>query len=320
MSRGPADQEPSVEFIVKADEDLYLEGSQRTIPRVRAGNQYSCLMKVQQTFNSLFRHYAKHHGLRKDDLVYYFTEQLQPDDTPASVHLLKNDEIIVRKKREEEKEAMDPMCSDETYFQNFSRLLSDTEHCDCSFVLSNEPDEEPISAHKAVLTARGEYFRAAFRKGGMRESSSSTIQIDNHVRPTVQRMLEFIYTNKVAGLSKCNANEILHTLRLAEEFLLPGLKSLCEREAKKQMNRENVVQMLFCSDKYDAEHLRCACMDFITANSEEVVSNPTFQNELKAMPHLFIPILETLAQAANNGGRPTKRLKVEKCPAAVSSK
>eukprot|EP00968_Pinguiococcus_pyrenoidosus_P007590 scaffold510_cov242-Pinguiococcus_pyrenoidosus.AAC.7 len=275
-------------------------------------------MKVQQTFNSLFRHYAKHHGLRKDDLVYYFTEQLLPDDTPASVHLLKNDEIIVRKKREEETEHMDPMCSDETYFENFSRLLTDTEHCDCSFVLRSEPDGEPIRAHKAILGARGEYFRAAFRKGGLRESSSNVVEIDGHVRPTVLRMLEYIYTNRVAGLSKCNANEILHTLRLAEEFIIPGLKSICEVEAKRQMNRENVVQMLFCSDKYDAEHLRCACMDFITQNSEEVVSNPTFQTELKAMPHLFIPILETLAQAAN--ARPAKRLKIEAGPAAVAPK
>lgn len=56
--------------------------------RVRAGTPYSCLMLKNQRFSSLFRHYAKHHGLRKDDLAYYFTEELQNEDTPETVFLL----------------------------------------------------------------------------------------------------------------------------------------------------------------------------------------------------------------------------------------
>ncbi|CAM9317507.1 unnamed protein product, partial [Phaeothamnion confervicola] len=69
--------EEHVEFVVKAAEDLILEGTERRIVRVRAGTPYSCLMLKQQRFSSLFRHYAKHHGLKKDDLAYYFTEELQ---------------------------------------------------------------------------------------------------------------------------------------------------------------------------------------------------------------------------------------------------
>lgn len=45
-------------------------------------------MLKNQRFSSLFRHYAKHHGLRKDDLAYYFTEELQNEDTPETVFLL----------------------------------------------------------------------------------------------------------------------------------------------------------------------------------------------------------------------------------------
>ena len=64
-------------FISKAAEDLILEGRERSLIRVRAGTPYSCLMLKNQRFSSLFRHYAKHHGLRKEDLAYYFTEPLQ---------------------------------------------------------------------------------------------------------------------------------------------------------------------------------------------------------------------------------------------------
>ena len=44
-------------------------------------------MQRTQSFSCLFRHYAKHNGLCKDDLVFYFTEELQPDENPEVVHL-----------------------------------------------------------------------------------------------------------------------------------------------------------------------------------------------------------------------------------------
>jgi hypothetical protein len=47
-------------------------------------------MLKSQRFASLFRHYAKHHGLDKETLVFYFTEELQNEDTPESVHMQVN--------------------------------------------------------------------------------------------------------------------------------------------------------------------------------------------------------------------------------------
>jgi speckle-type POZ protein len=88
-----------VEFSVKAEEDLYLTGSENTIRRVTAETNYSCLMLKTQRFSSLFRHYAKYHGLRKDDLEYYFVNLLENEDTPESVQLQRGDTIMVRSVR-----------------------------------------------------------------------------------------------------------------------------------------------------------------------------------------------------------------------------
>ena len=85
-----------VEFSVKAEEDLFLTGSETTIRRVTAETNYSCLMLKTQRFSSLFRHYAKYHGLRKDDLEYYFVNLLENEDTPESVQLQRGDTIMVR--------------------------------------------------------------------------------------------------------------------------------------------------------------------------------------------------------------------------------
>jgi hypothetical protein len=84
-----------VEFSVKAEEDLYLTGTETTIRRVTAETNYSCLMLKTQRFSSLFRHYAKYHGLRKDDLEYYFVNLLENEDTPESVQLQRSDTIMV---------------------------------------------------------------------------------------------------------------------------------------------------------------------------------------------------------------------------------
>ena len=84
-----------VEFSVKAEEDLYLHGAEATIRRVTAETNYSCLMLKTQRFSSLFRHYAKYHGLRKDDLEYYFVNVLENEDTPETVQLQRGDTIMV---------------------------------------------------------------------------------------------------------------------------------------------------------------------------------------------------------------------------------
>jgi arylamine N-acetyltransferase len=56
-----------IQFSVEAREDLVLVGSVRSIPRVTKGSTYYCQMQKHQTFNSLFRHYAKHHGEESND-------------------------------------------------------------------------------------------------------------------------------------------------------------------------------------------------------------------------------------------------------------
>jgi len=72
-----------------------LQGSETTIRRVTAETNYSCLMLKTQRFSSLFRHYAKYHGLRKDDLEYYFVNLLENEDTPETVQLQRGDTIMV---------------------------------------------------------------------------------------------------------------------------------------------------------------------------------------------------------------------------------
>jgi len=306
MSRGSDRSSEQVEFTVKPEEDLILEGTERTITRVHAGTPYSCLMLKTQRFSSLFRHYAKHHGLRKDDLAFYFTEELHNEDTPESVFLQKNDEIVVRKRRKPV--APPPVCPDSIYFRQMRALLDDTEHKDVTFVVG--PCKEQVHSHKAILVARGEYFRGVFRRGGMRESETGVVVMEKHNVPTVERMLEFVYTNRVECIKECSAHEVLDLLSAAEEFLLPELKKLCEHAAKTLINIENVAKMMSAAERFGAPTLRDACIQFVLSeHKNDVIDHPAFQQEFHSFPSLLIPIIK--AAPSLSSSPPAKRQRIE---------
>ena len=69
-------------------------------------------------------------------------------------------------------------------------------------------------------------------------------------------MLEYLYTNRVKGLESCSTTEVLDLLTLANEYLLTGLKHLCECAASTMLNSENISRMLLVADDYKADMLR----------------------------------------------------------------
>jgi len=316
-TNGRADRaQEQVEFTVKPEEDLILEGTERTITRVQSGTPYSCLMLKTQRFSSLFRHYAKHHGLRKEDLSFFFTEELQNDDTPESVFLQKNDEIIVRKRRKPLPPV--PVCSDTVYFKQMRGLLDDNDHKDVTFIVG--PCKEVVKAHKAVLVARGDYFKGLFRKGSMMESETNVMMMEKHTVPTLERMLEFIYTNRVDQLKDCSAHEVLDLLSAAEEYLLPDLKKLCEHSAQSLINTEIVAKMMSAADRFEAPLLRQACINYILGpEKNDVIDHPTFKQELEAYPLMLFPIIKaapTLSSTSASSPTP-KRQRVELTQAVI---
>jgi len=342
---------------------LYLEGTENTIRRVTAETNYSCLMLKTQRFSSLFRHYAKYHGLRKDDLEYYFVNPLENEDTPESVQLQRGDTIMVRRKRKPE--PPEQAADDTEYFADMRELLEDTEHMDAIFVCykngggdltsksrstpekplardsGKAPTETPeegmsvedmrcisndngggttptshaaeyetveIRAHKCILTARAEYFKALFRKSGFRESDGGKIYVDKCFPPdTVRKLLEFVYSNRIVNIKDCTAQELLDLLHISNRWLLRDLKRLCEYELMRLMDIDNVARMYCATEEYKAGRLARACIEFIMDNLRQVTSNRSFTEEMKHYPHLLMPILKAAADVI--GEPATKKLR-----------
>ena len=127
----------------------------------------------------------------------------------------------------------------------------------------------------------------------MRESETNVMVMEKHSVPTLERMLEFIYTNRVEQLKDCSAHEVLDLLSAAEEYLLPELKKLCEHSAQSLINTEIVAKMMSAADRFDAPLLRQACINYILGeNKNEVIEHPTFKQELEAYPLMLLPIIK----------------------------
>jgi len=125
----------------------------------------------------------------------------------------------------------------------------------------------------------------------------------------LERMLEFIYTNRVEGLKECSAHEVLDLLSAAEEYLLPDLKRLCEHAAQSLINTENVAKMMSAAERFEAPLLQKACINYILGpDKAEVIEHPTFRQELESFPCMLFPIIKAAPSLASP---PAKRARTE---------
>nr|CCA14305.1 conserved hypothetical protein [Albugo laibachii Nc14] len=283
----------TVEFIVRAAEDLVLAGKERNIVRVPANNLYSCLMQKTQRFSSLFRHYSKHHGLPRDSLEFIFTDQLDPDGSPESVFLQKNDIILVRHRPPTSSIAR-PLVNDDEYFSRMKELLASGENSDVVIEVGTEGASFP--AHRSILSARCEFFRAMLRPGAMKESTAGVVRITNHSAEMVSKMLEFIYTNRVSDLHKLGHQQLIELLTLAEQYLLVSLRCACEAAAQELVNLQNIGKFLVAAENHNANYLKESCLQFFVEYRHEILQDDAFREEVESCPSIAFQLLKVLAQ------------------------
>lgn len=106
-------------------------------------------------------------------------------------------------------------------------------------------------------------------------------------RPVFLKIMEFLYTDRVTGLSMELAVPLLMA---AEQYLLERLKCLCEDEIRKNISTDNVVHMFMAAHRYRALGLKDVCLEYILANLEATKKTQGFQ-ELRGEPELLMEII-----------------------------
>ncbi|KAL8100814.1 ARM REPEAT PROTEIN INTERACTING WITH ABF2-like [Apium graveolens] len=126
-------------------------------------------------------------------------------------------------------------------------------------------------AHRICLLASSDAFRAMF-DGGYREKDAKDIEIPNIRWDVFELMMRYIYTGSVS----VDLDVAQDLLRAADQYLLDGLKRLCECAIAKDIAVENVSLMYDLSEAFNAMSLRHACIFFILEKYDELSALPWY--------------------------------------------
>ena len=166
----------------------------------------------------------------------------------------------------------------------FENLLQSADSSDVVF----EVGGVHIPAHKIILSARYEYFRALF-SSGMKESNSSRVEVKDMDAQLFKEVLRFIYTGRLPNdlMSKgaaylpisdfygmddlklaCSnalgktltADNVEEALILARAHHCPGLSTACSDAMKGLIGTENVINYLLTASQYELSDLKEECL------------------------------------------------------------
>ncbi|XP_058077670.1 ARM REPEAT PROTEIN INTERACTING WITH ABF2 [Magnolia sinica] len=126
-------------------------------------------------------------------------------------------------------------------------------------------------AHRIALLASSDAFRAMF-DGGYREKDARDIEIPNIRSEVFELMMRFIYTGSVF-VTLDIAQDLL---RAADQYLLEGLKRLCEYSIAQDISHDNVSSMYELSEAFHAISLRHTCVLFILEQFDKMITRPGF--------------------------------------------
>lgn len=130
-------------------------------------------------------------------------------------------------------------------------------------------------AHRVLLAARSEYFRALLY-GGMRETNPETeIEVKDTTAPAFEALLKYVYTGKIF-LGDYKEDTILELLSLAHKYGFLALESALQGYLKAVLSIRNVCVIFDAAVLYQMRDLCTNCLSFMDRNAVEVLSTDGF--------------------------------------------
>jgi len=132
-----------------------------------------------------------------------------------------------------------------------------------------------IYAHKIILSARSNYFKAMFNSG-MCESESSKITITDFKYSTIESLIKFLYSVKTE--INDDLNDLIDLYRAADKYQLETLMNYIHQSICSKITCQNACSIL--SEIYCYPRLEKSCLEFIAQHLSTIYSTPDFSNFL----------------------------------------
>ncbi|XP_030608835.1 kelch-like protein 33 [Archocentrus centrarchus] len=134
----------------------------------------------------------------------------------------------------------------------------------CDITIQAETGEK-YSAHRVVLAAAGDYFRALLC-GGLRESNQEVVCLRGVSSWVIESMLYFIYT----GQLRLSWSRIWELTDAMLQFQLEGALSLCIEFLQDRMDESTCLDVLVLAETYGLIQLGQAAEDYILAHFQSI--------------------------------------------------
>jgi len=146
-----------------------------------------------------------------------------------------------------------------------------------------------VRAHRFLLAARSEYFRALLESPLRRDCTEKVIRITGASYTAFVVVLRYLYSGGSADVPQ---EHVVDVFKLASEYTLQSLQMQCLEQMFENITPENVLSMFMLSEQYLPRtlSLKERCMDVIRDNIEYVTALDSFK-ELCVHPGLVKELL-----------------------------
>lgn len=149
------------------------------------------------------------------------------------------------------------------------KLYLDNDSADVYFIFGDGSNDERIPAHKAILSATNDAFRAMFY-GDLRESGD--IKIEDASADAFKEFLQFFYR----GTVKLTMDHIQDVAYLVKKYLIPQCLRICEQFLLDSMKIDNVCFSYGLASRFDLSDLTEKCDELFTQQTDAVFQTVGF--------------------------------------------
>ena len=155
---------------------------------------------------------------------------------------------------------------------DFSRLFNQSDYSDIQLIV----ESEHFYAHRIILAARSEYFRALLY-GGLRESQQDNhaIEIKECKSAAFKMLLLYIYTGRIS-LLKEKEDVLLDLLGLVHQYGFQQLENSLSIYLKSILSLKNVCTIYDTACLYDLKNLKQHSAQFIDNHANEIIKTNEF--------------------------------------------
>ncbi|CAK1582357.1 unnamed protein product [Parnassius mnemosyne] len=153
--------------------------------------------------------------------------------------------------------------------EHIGSLCLSSEYSDVTLIVEGQR----IPAHKVILAASSDYFRALLY-GGMREANQAEVELQAPLQ-AFKALLRYVYSGHM-GLSLLREDTVLDMLGLAHQFNFQELEAAISDYLRQILALRNVCAVLDAARLYGLNALMDYCYNFLDRNATEVLQHDSF--------------------------------------------